>query len=182
MRKKSEKDIFGSTNALRVLSFLVENPGKDFLGSEIQKDTSLSRAGVYFALCDLVKQKLVSKAQKGKFSLYAVAYSDPIVQQFKVLRNIVSLNPVIYKLRLSSKKIVLYGSASRGEDFADSDMDLFVVSKDPAASKKAISSVKTKRKIQAVIKTPSELSMFEEKNRTFHEEVRRGITLWEEKE
>jgi len=182
MEKKADNNIFNATNALKVLFFMTENPGKDFLGSEIQKATSLSRAGVYLALRDLIKQNLVIKANKGKFSIYSLAYSDPIVKQFKVLKNILSLKAAIDKIKPSAKKIILYGSASRGEDFADSDIDLFILSKETALTNQALRAVKIKRRVQAVIKSPSEASDIKERDSIFYDEVNRGIVLWEEKE
>ena len=174
-------DIFSVTNSLKILSFLADNVGKEFLGSEIQKATKLSRAGVYIALRELIKQKLVSKTQRGKFLVYSVVYDDPVIRQFKVLRNILLLKPVIAKLKPLSKKIILYGSASRGEDLLNSDIDLFVLSKDPEAIKEILPSIRIKRKIQTIVKSPSELADLREKERVFYGEVDRGITLWEEK-
>ncbi len=182
MKKKNNGDIFSATNTLKILSFLVENPGKELLGSEIQKATFISRAGVYIALRELIKQKLVRKTKKGKFLMYLVAYDEPVLKQFKVMRNTQLLKPIVDKLRPLSKKIVLYGSASRGEDDPKSDIDLFILAKDPDATKSIIAGIRTKRKIQAVIKSPSELAEFKDKEKVYYEEVNRGITLWEEKE
>lgn len=182
MGKKNNSDIFGATSALKILSFLVESPGKDFLGNEIQKSTSISRAGVYIALRELIKQKLVSKTKKGKFLMYSVAYDEPVLKQFKVMRNTQSLKPLVEKLKVYSKKIILYGSASRGEDDPKSDIDLFILAKDPDAAKSIVAGLRTKRKIQAVIKSASELADFQDKEKVYYEEVNRGITLWEEKE
>ncbi len=175
-------DIFDSTNSLKILSFLGENAGREFLGSEIQKATKLSRAGVYIALRELIKQKLVSKKQRGKFLVYSVVYDNPVIKQFKVLRNVLLVESVIARLKPVTKKIILYGSASRGEDLPNSDIDLFALSKDTEAAKEILSSVKIKRKIQAVIKSPSESADLREKEKVFYGEVDRGITLWEEKE
>lgn len=180
-KKKNSRDIFGATNTLKILSYLVENPGKEFLGSEIQKAASISRAGAYIALRELIKQKLVCKAKKGKFLLYSIVYDEPMLKQFKVMLNTQLLKPIIEKLKSLSKKVILYGSASRGEDDPKSDIDLFILAKDPAAAKSAISALKIKRKIQAVIKSPSELADFKDKEKVYMEEVNRGITLWEEK-
>jgi len=74
MGKKNNKtvDIFGATNSLKVLSYLSENPGKEFLCSEIQKAASISRAGVYLALGELSRQNLVSKSKKGKLLFYSI--------------------------------------------------------------------------------------------------------------
>ncbi len=182
MKKNISSNIFSATNTLKILSFLVENLGKEFLGSEIQKATAISRAGVYIALRDLISYGLAIKIQKGKFLLYTVAYDNPIVRQFKVLNNILLLKPVISKLKFSSKKIILYGSASRGEDYSESDIDLFLLSKDPEVTKSILPTLKIKRKIQAVVKSPSELADLKEKDKVFYKEVERGIVLWEERE
>lgn len=182
MKRKTVLDIFSATNSLKILSFLVENPGKEFLGSEIQKATLLSRAGIYVALRELIRQKLVIKAQKGKFIIYSVAYNNPVIKQFKVLKNIIFLQNIVLKLKPLSKKIVLYGSVSRGEDDTRSDIDLFILSKNPEFAKAVLSSVRIKRKIQSVIKSPTEFIEFKEKEKIFYDEVNRGITLWEEAE
>ncbi len=182
MKKKNSSDIFSTTNVLKILSFLVENPGKEFLGSEIQKAASISRAGAYIALRDLIKQKLATKAKKGKFLMYSLVYDEPMLKQFKVMRNTQSLKPLVEKLKPLSKKIILYGSASRGEDDPQSDIDLFILAKDETEVKNIISRLKIKRKIQAVVKSPSGLADFNDKEKSYLEEVNRGITLWEEKE
>ena len=49
-------------------------------------------------------------------------------------------------------------------------------------TKDAVSSIKSRQKIQAVIKTASELTSFKEDEKVFMQEVERGIVLWEEKE
>jgi predicted nucleotidyltransferase len=182
VRKKTKADIFNTTNVLKVLSFLVENPGKQLLGGEIQKVTHISRAGVYIALRELIKQKFVSKQRKGKFLIYSVIYNDPVIRQFKVLKNTLLLRPLISKLEPFSKKIILYGSASRGEDDPKSDIDLFVLSKDTQQVKEVLSKVRIRRKLQAVVKTPSEFADLQEKEKDFYREVNKGIMLWQETE
>ena len=182
MKKLKAIDIFGSTNSLKVLSYLSENPGREFLSSEIQKATSISRAGVYIALGELARQNLVSKAKKGKLLFYSIIYDDSAIKQFKVLKNVLALRPLVAKLKPLSKKIILYGSTSRGENDPASDIDLFILSQQPDAAKKIIGSIKTRQKIQSVIKTPSELADFKGKEKVYYAEVDRGITLWEQKE
>ncbi|MCX5686901.1 MAG: nucleotidyltransferase domain-containing protein [Candidatus Omnitrophica bacterium] len=182
MKKTKAIDIFGATNSLKVLSYLAEHPGKEFLCSEIQEAFSISRAGVYIALGELARQNLVSKVKKGKQLFYSIIYDDSAIKQFKVLKNILVLRPLVSKLKSLSKKIILYGSTSRGENDPSSDIDLFILSNEPEAIKKIVNSIKTKQKIQSVIKTPSELADFKDKEKTYYAEVDRGITLWEEKE
>jgi predicted nucleotidyltransferase len=175
-------DIFGATNSLKVLSYLAQYPGKEVLSSEIQKATQASRAGVYFTLKELVRQGLVSQERRGKVIFYRIVYDDAAIKQFKILKNVLALRSIVSKLKPSLRKITLYGSHSRGENDSSSDIDLFILSKDPEATKEAISSIKTKQKLQAVIKTSTELANFKESEKVFMQEVERGIVLWEEKE
>ncbi|MBU2102767.1 MAG: nucleotidyltransferase domain-containing protein [Candidatus Omnitrophica bacterium] len=182
--KKNNKEIniFQATNSLKVLSYLAQHPGKEFLNSEIQKATFASRIGVYFALRGLIRRKLVSGVKRGRAIFYTMARDDVVVRQFKILTNVLALRPIISKLKPSSRKIILYGSYSRGENDPLSDIDLFVFSKEPQVTKAAISSVKSKQKIQAVVKTSSEVANFKESEKVFMQEVERGIILWEQKE
>ena len=184
MKKRNHKtiDIFGATNSLKVLSYLAEHPGKEFLNSEIQKATLASRIGVYFALRELMRQKLVSGERRGRLIFYSIVYNDAAIKQFKILKNVFALRTIIAKLKPLSRKVILYGSHSRGENDPSSDIDLFILSRDSQATKDAISSIKSKQKIQAVIKTSSELVSFKESEKVFMQEVERGIVLWEEKE
>lgn len=184
MGKKNNKtiDIFGATNSLKVLSYLVQHPGREFLNSEVQKAVSASRIGVYFTLKDLVRQGLVSQERRGKFLFYRIVSDNIVIKQFKVLKNVLALQSIVFKLKSSSRKITLYGSYSRGENDASSDIDLFILAKDPETTKDAISSIKTKQKIQAVIKTAAEMASFKESEKVFMQEVERGVVLWEEKE
>ncbi|MBA3061873.1 MAG: hypothetical protein FP833_02755 [Atribacteria sp.] len=74
-----------STNAQKVLNFLIQSPGKQFLANEIEKATRISRAGVNFSLRKLAKEKLVLREKKAKIYLYSVDYNNPVIKQLKVL-------------------------------------------------------------------------------------------------
>jgi predicted nucleotidyltransferase len=182
MNKKLTKSIFSSTNSLKVLSFLAKNPGQEFLSSEIQHATSISRAGAYLALQDLLRKRLIIRTEKGRFHLYTVNYENPTVRQFKVLLNTLLLEPIISKMQPLAVRIILFGSASRGEDIYSSDMDLFILSKDPEKTKELCSSFKSDRRIQPIILSPAEMPDFRDSEKTFFDEIEKGIVLWEEKE
>jgi predicted nucleotidyltransferase len=182
MKKLKIIDIFGTTNSLKVLSHLAEHPGKEFLSSEVQKAISISRAGVYIAFGELTRQNLVSKVKKGNQLFYSIIYDDSAIKQFKILKNVLALRPLVSKLKPLSKKIILYGSTSRGENDPASDIDLFILSHEPEEAKKIIASIKTRQKIQSVIKTPSDIANFKDREKTYYAEVDRGIILWEKKE
>jgi predicted nucleotidyltransferase/biotin operon repressor len=182
MKIKNNVGIFNATNSLKVLSCLSDYPEKEFSGSELQKSTGLSRAGVYLSLNELKKQGFVTVVKRGKFLFYSLAYDEPVIKQFKVLKNVLFLNSLITNLKPFVRKIVLFGSYSRGENDSKSDIDLFVIAQDPQSVKDVVSSYKTRQKIQAVVITAAELPGFKEKEETFMHEVGLGIILWEKKE
>ncbi|MFO7867100.1 MAG: nucleotidyltransferase domain-containing protein [Desulfatiglandales bacterium] len=182
MSQKSPDRIFKATNSLKVLSFLAEKPGQEFLSSEIKTAVSISRAGAYLALQELLKEGFIIRTVKGRFHLYSVNYNHPAVRQFKVLMNVLYLEPLIKRIQTHSVRIVLFGSASRGEDTASSDIDLFILSKNPEKINNFFSSLRMERKIQPVILTPAELPDFKESEKVFFEEMEKGIVLWEEKD
>ena len=182
MSKKLSVDIFTSSNLLRVLSFLADHPGQEFLSTEIQNGTFLSRAGAYLALKDLVSRRLAVRKEKSRFHLYSVEHAHPLVRQFKVLKNIVRLEPLLLQLNPLSIKIVLFGSAGRGEDTFSSDIDLFILTADPETTAEILASFPSERKIQPIVKAPAELPDFEKQEGTFYGEIDRGIILWEKKD
>ncbi len=182
MGRKRTAEIFSSSNSLRVLGYLADHPGQEFLSSEIQQGTMLSRAGAYLALQDLVGRGLAIRKEKGRFHLYAVDHANPLVKQFKVLKNIAGLEPLLLRLRPQTIKIVLFGSAGRGEDTFSSDIDLFILSRDPETAAEILASFHSDRRIQPIVITPAEWSDLEKNEKTFYGEINRGIILWEEKD
>lgn len=178
---RTSSDIFSSTNALKVFSFLVAHPNQLFLGGEIQKATSLSRAGIYVALGELSRLGFIMKTKKGRFLMYQIVHHHPAVKQFKVLLNVCALEPLLSRLKFLSGRVILFGSVSRGEDTPESDVDLCVISHQPAEARRAIDTARTKRKIQPVIQTPSQWAELREKDPVFYGEVMRGIVLWEDR-
>jgi len=171
--------ILTATSHQKVLDFLIQNPGKEYLAREIQRVTKISKAGTNFALRDLVKTTLIKREKKGKVYLYTVDFKHSVIKQLKVLRSVISVSSLMKKLSKESKKIILYGSSSRGENTKDSDIDLFVVSNVPEAIKRIVDGNK---KIQLTIKTPLQYVEMETKEPNFYREVERGIVLWEAKD
>jgi predicted nucleotidyltransferase len=79
-------------------------------------------------------------------------------------------------------KIILYGSASRGENTKESDIDLFMVTNSPEQIRKIVEGNTVGKKIQLTLKTPLKYIEMEKTEPTFYREVERGIVLWESKD
>lgn len=176
------KNILMATNSQKTLDFLLQNPGKEYLSREIQEATKVSKAGTNFALRDLVEAGAAKKEKRGKFYLYSVEPPHPVIKQLKVLKTVISLSPLIKKIKGCAKKVILYGSSSRGEDTADSDIDLFVVTN---SLEKVESLIKNKvggKRIQLTMRTPLKYVEMETTDPVFNKEVEIGIVLWESRD
>lgn len=175
-------DTLTSTNAQKVLDFLIQNPGRQFLANEIEKAAKISRAGVNFSLRKLAKEKLVIREKKAKIYLYSVDHADPVIKQLKVLRAVTFLKPLLCKVKKLSEKIILFGSCARGENIPKSDIDLFILTNSQEEVRGFIRKHNLNKKFQLIIRTPLKFVEMENKEPVFFEEISRGITLWEAKE
>lgn len=183
MNQPIRYNMFQSSNILKILTYIVERPGQEVLPGDILKSTGLSRVGIYLAINQLIEHNLITKKQHGRFVTYISNYSNPVVKQYKILINIVKLTPLLQKVYSHAKKVILFGSTSRGEDYPDSDIDLMVITNELNQSRDILPKYYFKRKINVVYTTPSEYIALEgKKGTTFGKEVDRGIVLWEEKE
>lgn len=165
------KQIFISSGEQKVLNCLL---GQDDwqTAKEIQKITVLSKAAVHFALDKLFKLAFIEKEQKGKTYLYRVVSSYPlipIVKQFKILNELIAYLPLIRELIPFSQKIILFGSAARGENLQKSDIDLLVITHNAKEVKDLAKSQFLGRKVQIITKTPVAFAELEKKAQFFIE-------------
>jgi len=175
------KEVLFKTNPQKVIEYLIQKAGKEFLSKEIQIATKMSKAGANFALNDLAKTSLVNRQQKGNAYLYTINDENPVVKQLKVLRTIIDFMPLIKKLKQKTSKIILYGSSSRGEDTEDSDIDLFIVTNLTEEVEKIMQRKKYSKKIQPIIRKPLQYIEMEKTDPIFYQEIERGVVLWEAK-
>lgn len=176
-----EKILF-TTNSQKILEFLIQTSGEEYLSREIQIAVKTSKAGTNFALNDLVGAGFIKRKKRGKMYLYAVNFDHPIIKQLKVLKVIISLNPSLKKMRRKSQKIILYGSSSRGENTKDSDIDLFVVTNSLPEVEKIVKNSFKGKVIQLITRTPLKYIEMEKTDPIFYTEIERGIVLWEAKD
>lgn len=115
---------------------------------------------------------------------YSVDTLNASIKAWKILVNIVLLEPLVEILKINTGRIVLFGSCARGTDDSQSDVDLFITShhkENVIASVEGFAFPKGFESIliRPVIKTPAEMILSENSNRVFLDEIEQGITLWE---
>lgn len=179
--------LLNSKVTIGILAFLAENSGIKSRGMEvnlakhIESGTGYSRKGVHDALKKLSKAGYVTFRQVGRSKVYELNTGHPVVRQFKTMKNIIELTPLAEKLKTRAAKVILYGSCSRGEDTADSDIDLAITAQEQEheAIKGIVASFKSARKINSAVFSPFKFVELEKKDKIYYAEIDRGIVLWE---
>lgn len=178
MNPKMLPELFLQPRAYRILSFLSLHPDRPAYDKEISEKTGVSRGSTNQILRDFLENGLVSRERRGKMWLYTLT-DGPLVRSFRVFENLITLAPLARALEGSATRVILYGSAATGEDTAESDMDLFVISDDPDSVSAAIRKFESDRPITPVIQTPEEYAASQTSDAGFMAEVKRGQILLE---
>lgn len=176
------KNVFISTNQLKVLSFFSLHTDESFHEREVARKIGISAGGTNDALNNLYDENLLSREKRGKTLTYTLNEQIPAIKFFKILNILILLNPIIEDLKKITKKIIIYGSYSRGESVKGSDVDLLIVSNKREEIQKILerySRMKNYIKIQPAIRSSIEWISQEKNNPTFLKEVLKGIILWD---
>ena len=174
-----KKNILIATNAQKILCFLINHSIRDFLEIEIQKATKISKSGINYALRDLISTDFLFRTKRGKTFFYTLNHKNPIIKQLKVIETIRQINGLLKKIKPLSSRIILFGSSGRGEDTADSDRDLLIISRNKGLVLEQIKKFKSRRKIQSIIYTNLNFIEKEKTDPVFYQQVNKGIVLWE---
>lgn len=159
----------------KVLLFLAQNPHKEFYDSEIfRRLNNLSKASVNNALRILAERELTERVIRGRVAFNRIKEELPEIKHLKILANILRVKKIIEPIGDIIKKVVLFGSSSSGENRADSDLDIFIISDRPEMVRRKI--IKDDS-IQLIIKKSSEMIFFRKKNNVFYEEIQKGIII-----
>jgi len=163
----------------KLIKLLADYPEKEFYAQEISQKLNFSKASASGILKSLTKRGVVFKKVKGHMKFYQINPKNPEFKKFRINLVLEKVNPLLPKFKKNSQRIILFGSASRGEQTFSSDIDLFILSNDKNEVQAALRKINAKLPIKAIIKTPSEWSEMEIKEPEFYREVISGITLYD---
>ena len=168
---------------LKILSFLCRVPHTPHYGREIARATGVSIGSTNQTLNLLLNMGVVGREKKGQLYLYRVTAESPLVREFKKFENVLDLNGLLLRIQKVSNKIVLYGSCATGEDTSESDIDLFIRSRERS---KVLNEIRKeasliKREIKAVIVSGEEYLLMRNKKEELLDELDKGIVLWEKR-
>lgn len=175
-------EIFYSTSVQKVLSFLLSRPEERFYDREVSRLTKVGRAATNYSLRTLIDTGLVAREKRGRMYFYYVSLDDSIIRQLKITQNLIFIRPLVDKLEDVSLKIILYGSSATGTNHRESDIDLFILSREPKRVKDIIYKSPFKEKLQYVVNSPQDFIKLKKENPIFHKQASSGIILYEAKQ
>lgn len=167
-------ELFGAKAPLKLLTFFLENPSAKFSQKELRQKVKLAKATATKWMNFLEKQNFIEVERVGVTKLCSLSRKNPIIKQLKKLENLLSL--VKLKEITSEHNVIvcLYGSAARGEDVEDSDIDILMlgkIKKEQIIQEINKLSEKIGRKIKIEIFTEQEWSQMAKKDPAFYERV-----------
>lgn len=160
----------------RIIELLALNPQREYYGAEIARAVKCSKGSASGILARFLVQKIIKSRSVGNLKFYQVN-PCPFIVNYKISLTIKRLDAVVEKLKKISTMIILFGSTARGEQTIESDIDLFVISKNKELVVDVIKNSKLRNIIKPIIKTNSEWAEMEVKDPEFFNEIKRGINL-----
>lgn len=168
------RPLFRRMNALRVLALFLENPRSEVHLREAARKLRMSPSTVLRRLKLLEKEGLVSARAERRASFFKASMGS----EFKALKVAYTLAKIesagISELVASRSRglscLLLYGSAARGEDDAESDYDFLAVAAECDAKASDLST-RLGRETSLKHFSASEWKLVSRKNRAFYLEV-----------
>jgi predicted nucleotidyltransferase len=119
----------------RVLTLLFGQPERSFIQQDLIERAGGGSGAVRRELARLVESGLVTSSVVGKQKHFQANHSAPIFHELRgiVVKTVALTDPLRAALRPLAKRIdlaLVYGSVARGEDRAQSDIDLLVIAND----------------------------------------------------
>ncbi len=148
-----------------ILEQFFDFPRKGFLVRELSRDTKIAATAVRIHIKSLLAEGLIHKNTNGLYPTFSAAQESPLFKILKVQNIVLRLTQSglidFLEKTLYPSCIVLFGSASRGEDTENSDIDLFIQAKQvPLETRKFEKAFNRKINVlfeQNITKLPSEL-------------------------
>ena len=117
---------------LRVLALLFGNPAKDFSTSEVIRHVGSGTGAVHRELTRLASSGIASVRAVGNQKRYGANRSSPIFEELRglILKTVGVVEPLresLWPFRDQVQAAFVYGSIAKGEDAADSDIDILIL-------------------------------------------------------
>ncbi|EKE21674.1 MAG: DNA polymerase beta subunit [uncultured bacterium] len=163
----------------KIIQLLSDYPEQEFYGGEITRKIGCSKASASVILRKFFKKKLIFMKAKGHMKFYQINTKSSEIKKIKIDVVLEKMNNLLPKVQKFSQKIILFGSGARGEQTAESDIDLFIMSRKKNEIRAVLKDINLGLAVNAIIKTPSEWSEMEVAEPEFYQEINNGIILYD---
>ena len=131
----------------KILNIFLENPTKELQIRKISRELNIPKSSVSYNINKLLKDNIIIK-KKGSVFPYFIANTDCEMHRFikkqEALKKIIESGVIDYIERETNPRcMILFGSFAKAEYDSESDIDLFVQSKD-----KSLKLAKFERKLK----------------------------------
>jgi len=171
--------MIGKNNTYRILRLFFRYPTRHFQLREISRQIGLSLPAVISHVQSLEREKLVKRERVGIYDSFRANMENETYKLYKKLDTLLVLQkevvPYIVKECSYPTAIVLFGSASKGEDVEESDIDLLILAKEKSIDV-SIWEEKLNRRFNILFLDENEIKQTKEKE--FLNNLVNGITLY----
>ncbi len=166
-------------SSVKLLYALASDQMRFFYQREAAERAHISVGSANRIFRTLVDSGLVEQEKKGKIYLYRYNVNNPVGRQLKVLFNIIEVEELIDMLRPLARRIILFGSCAEGRDAKESDIDLFILTRDKEAVTEKLGLYGSWRRLAPIIVDVNDFTKLRNEEKPLYDEITRGILLWE---
>ncbi|MEK6907410.1 MAG: nucleotidyltransferase domain-containing protein [Nanoarchaeota archaeon] len=140
-----------NNNSYRILNLFFKFPRRNFQLREISRLAKIALPSTKKYLEDLVKNQLILENRETLYKSYNSNIENKDFRLYKKVSTLIKLKGLINEMedKINPDVIIMYGSASRGEDVEDSDIDLFLIGREKTLNLKNFE-VELNRKIHII--------------------------------
>lgn len=177
----SEMSINYSAATMAVLDALGQDPDTRYHVRAVAEKAEVSVGAASMILHTLEGTGTLTVEQVGNMRFYRYNLFDPVARQWKVLFNTNRLKPLADLLSEAVERVVLFGSAAEGMDARDSDVDLFILTRDETIAKTILRRFQRgySRSLAPVIMNAAGFAKLRRQDPSLYENILRGSVLWE---
>jgi len=165
-----------NTNKQKILIHFIETEPKSWYSLEISRALKISDGSANVLLKELEKEGYLSSENFGRTIVYTLKSESPKVGQYKVLLNVEKASDELATLKGLVEKAILFGSRASGENVAESDYDILIVTDNREKMQEIVSKTKND-KYKSIILTPVEYISLKAKNKVLYDEIGKGVTV-----
>ena len=162
--------LFGSKVRLKVLEYFLRNPTKRIHAAELIRKVKVSKKSLFDSLPYLEEKGYLVSERIGRSIRYSLIRENMIVKQLKMLLNILTIEQVVQKIKQDAQMVFLFGSAARGENVEESDLDVLIIS--DVSRGKILKKIKSQiPNVKPLVFTPLEYARLSRTDKPFYKRI-----------